>query len=112
LGVWREMKKQNCWEFKNCGREPGGKNAKELGVCPAALEKAADCMNCGKNGGRACWAIVGTLCGGKVQGSFALKTGDCLKCDFYERVKAEEGYEFGMSIDVLKNPKKPYREKP
>jgi hypothetical protein len=25
----------NCWEFKNCGREIGGIKVKEMGVCPA-----------------------------------------------------------------------------
>ncbi len=24
--------KKNCWEHKNCGRQPGGAKAKELGV--------------------------------------------------------------------------------
>jgi len=31
-------KKKNCWEFMKCGREPGGVNAIELGVCRAATE--------------------------------------------------------------------------
>ncbi|MGD0283853.1 MAG: two-CW domain-containing protein, partial [Dissulfurispiraceae bacterium] len=25
----------NCWEFKKCGREMGGVNIEQLGVCPA-----------------------------------------------------------------------------
>ena len=29
--------KQNCWEFKKCGREQGGIKSAEFGVCPAAL---------------------------------------------------------------------------
>ncbi len=62
----------NCWEFKKCGRELGGVNAKELGVCPAY-----------PNDGHNCAKVAGTLCGGKVQGSFAGKILSCMQCDFY-----------------------------
>lgn len=31
------MSKMNCREFEECGREPGGKNAKQLGVCSDTL---------------------------------------------------------------------------
>ncbi len=80
----------NCWEFKGCGREPGGANAEEQGVCPAATESTADRVNGGKNGGRTCWAITGTLCGDRVQGTFAKKLGSCLNCNFYRLVTAEK----------------------
>jgi hypothetical protein len=83
--------RRNCWEFKQCGREPGGERAAELGVCPAALDASADELNGGKNGGRLCWAIGGTLCGGKVQGEFAQKVLSCLSCDFHKLVREEEG---------------------
>ena len=85
------MAKQNCWEFKKCGREPGGAKTAELGICPAATETRANGLNNGNNGGRACWPIVGTLCGGKVQGVFAEKLTNCMKCEFYQLVGAEEG---------------------
>jgi len=62
----------NCWEFKKCGRQMGGKNEKELGLCPAYPDN-----------GRKCARIAGTLCGGHVQGTFANKLGDCIRCDFY-----------------------------
>ena len=75
----------NCWEFKKCGREPGGAKAEELGVCQAAIESRVDEVNRGKNGGRSCWAVTGTLCGGEVQGTFAAKLGNCLMCDFSSR---------------------------
>ena len=52
------MSKQNCWEFKKCGREPGGVKTAELGVCPAATTEKANGLNSGRNGGRACWAIA------------------------------------------------------
>ena len=74
------MAKQNCWEFKKCGRQPGGEKAPELGVCVAATDKTRNNVHGGVNGGRACWVIAGTLCGGKVQGSFAAKMGNCMAC--------------------------------
>lgn len=76
----------NCWEFKECGRETNGKNAASLGVCPASIEKRVNGIHNGLNGGRACWAIAGTLCGGKIQGSFATKVANCMSCDFYKLV--------------------------
>ncbi len=92
--------KMNCWEHKRCGREPGGHKAKELGVCIAAEQTKADGIHCGRNGGRACWAVAGTLCGGKVQGSFATKMGACRECDFYEKVAMEETV-LKDNIDIL-----------
>lgn len=61
----------NCWEFKKCGREKGGAKVGELGVCPAYPQD-----------GRRCAHIAGTLCGGKVSGSVAMKLQDCLQCEF------------------------------
>lgn len=63
----------NCWEFKECGREAGGENEKELGRCPAYPDK-----------GKICAELKGTLCVGKVQGMTAIKLEDCAKCDFYK----------------------------
>ncbi|MBI4976798.1 MAG: hypothetical protein HZC28_04910 [Spirochaetes bacterium] len=95
------MSYMNCWEFKKCGREPGGVKAAELGICPAASEQRTNGINRGVNGGRACWAIAGTLCGGKVQGAFAAKIGNCLTCEFYQRVGMEEGVNHQSSKDIL-----------
>ncbi len=63
----------NCWEIKKCGREGGGVKAGELGVCPAY-----------PNHGHSCAALDGTLCGGKVQGTFAEKLRNCINCNFYQ----------------------------
>jgi hypothetical protein len=63
----------NCWEFKNCGRESDGASADELGVCPAYPKH-----------GKHCARVAGTFCDGEVQGTFARKLGDCIKCDFYK----------------------------
>lgn len=91
----------NCWEFKQCGRQPGGARLAELGVCPAATEKRADQVNRGKNGGRCCWIIAGTLCKGEKQASFATKIGNCMHCDFYQQVGKEEGSNAARARDIL-----------
>ncbi len=91
----------NCWEFKNCGRYPGGPKANELGVCPVTIESKVDGINRGKNGGRACWAVTGTLCGGAVQGTFASKLSNCLKCEFYQLVGEQEGENHQSARDIL-----------
>lgn len=56
--------KQNSWEFKNCGREPGGEKTSDLGFRPAVIDETVQGLNGGKNGGRICWAVTGTFCGG------------------------------------------------
>lgn len=85
---------KNCWEFKNCGRQAGGTKTGELGVCPASKETTHNGKNNGKNAGRYCWKVAGTLCGGKVQGSFASKEKNCLACEFFKQVRLEEGANF------------------
>ena len=94
------MSKQNCWEFKKCGREPGGAKVAEFGACPAALDGRANGVHGGRNGGRACWVLTGTFCGGKIQGTFAAKLANCMDCEFYKTVAAVEGsgYESARSI--------------
>lgn len=86
--------KKNCWEYKNCGRQAGGAKVAELGTCPAATDASSNSMNSGENGGRMCWAVAGTFCGGKVQGEFAQKRLSCLTCEFFTLVKSEEAAQF------------------
>ena len=90
----------NCWEFKKCGREPGGVNVTEFGECPAARNTKLDGQNHGKNGGRICWLVKSTLCGSKVQGDFYSKLGNCIRCEFLKTVHKEEGpnFTYGMKI--------------
>jgi hypothetical protein len=95
------MKKLNCWEYKKCGREPGGARA-DLGVCPSATERKLHGTHAGTNAGRACWVVAGTMCGGKAQGTFAKKYENCEKCDFYKKVVEEEGKQFQLSMFLLK----------
>jgi len=40
--------KLNGWEVMMCGREQGGENAGEIGVCPAAADRSWDGINAGK----------------------------------------------------------------
>ena len=91
------MEKLNCWQIKKCGREPNGPKSHELGVCPTAMETRLDGIHSGKNAGRACWVVAGTLCGGKEQGTFALKFHNCAKCDVYLQIRTEEGPSFKYS---------------
>ena len=82
--------KMNCWEFKKCGRQPGGPKAAELGVCPAAVSTVLNGAHGGQNAGRACWVVAGSLCGGKIQGTYAKKLLNCWRCEFMNKVKQEE----------------------
>jgi hypothetical protein len=88
--------KINCWEVMECGWHPD--DIDKIGVCLAAVDSKLDEVNGGKNAGRACWMIAGTLCGGKVQGTYAQKYKNCITCEFYKQVKKEEGIDFKMLV--------------
>ncbi len=88
------MGHQNCWEYKKCGREPGGAQAPDLGVCPGASDTTSNGLNDGLNGGRICWAVTGTFCGGQVRGTYAQKQLSCMNCEFFKQVKEEAGRQF------------------
>jgi hypothetical protein len=94
--IGRTSMKMDCWEVMRCGREPGGERVRELGVCPAALDVGCDGVNGGRNAGRLCWAGTGTICEGEVQGSFAEKRLSCITCEFFQRVRKEEGSAFRL----------------
>ena len=95
------MKKMNCWKAKQCGREPGGKNIREMGICPASIDRKLHGVHGGDCAGRACWILAGTFCGGQEQGSFASKYHNCETCDFYLSVRKDEGLQFKMSTLLL-----------
>ncbi len=90
-------KKQNCWEFKQCSFGPDGN-----GLCPAARPGKLDGMHNGQNGGRACWVIAGTYCGGEPQGEFVHKYSTCTNCKFYQMVREEEGAGFQITLLLMK----------
>ena len=96
-----EPMKKNCWEFMECGREPDGVNVDELGICPTPIAAKANGIHEGKNGGRCCWAIAGTLSGKEVQCTFAKRLSSCFNCKFYERVTQEEIY-FLTTAQIMK----------
>lgn len=93
-------KKANCWEFHKCGRAEGGDNVHVHGICPVATEKRTDGIHDGTNGGRACWAIAGTFCQGKIQGTFAKKKKTCLDCSFFQEVLLENSFKL-ISVDAI-----------
>lgn len=102
-GKGKGNSKLNCWEFKACGRQPGGENVNELGVCAASTDQSLDLIHGGKNCGRTCWVISGTYCKGTVQGTFAQKYKDCRICDFYLLVQQQEGDHFKLPAVLLSN---------
>jgi hypothetical protein len=71
----------NCWEFMECGREEGGEKVEALGTCPAYPDY-----------GRQCARVSGTLCKGKVQGTFAMKLANCMQCNFYRSDNYDRAY--------------------
>ncbi len=100
----------NCWEYNQCGREPGGKREQELGVCPAAVDENLNGVHGGRNAGRSCWIVAGTFCDGTITGVRSRKIATCTQCDFYQRVKEEEGSSFifsGILITCRKNGESP-----
>jgi hypothetical protein len=84
----------NCWEFCECGRQPGGDKVDLLGPCPTPLNEKYDGINNGKNAGRYCWKAAGTMSDAKPDCIKAEKIGDCLECDFFQLVKAQQQENF------------------
>jgi hypothetical protein len=84
--------KKNCWEIIHCGREEGGYLAKDGGeVCPAASSRTHDGNNKGKNAGRYCWRVAGSMCGGEPKGYYSRIVSSCENCQFLAYVKRGEG---------------------
>lgn len=96
------MVRLNCWQFKKCGRGPGGDKVAELGLCPAATETKLDGVNYGDKAGRACWALVGTNCHKNQPINFALHLSECSKCDFYQLVYEQEDWNYHDAKAILK----------
>ncbi|PXY03063.1 hypothetical protein DF185_02940 [Marinifilum breve] len=88
---------KNCWEITKCGRQVNGENVKEMGVCPAALPNEFNGVHKGNAGGRFCWAINGTFCGGEINGTFAEKFITCLNCKVFKYVQDEEERYFNVT---------------
>jgi len=73
-----------------CGQEKEVATITEYDVCPAVTKTSANGINGGKNGGRICWAIAGTLSNERIKGTFAKERFTCLCCDFFKSVNREE----------------------
>lgn len=93
-GMESAKQMSNCWEVLRCGRELGGRHVDSKGVCPASCNANNWGKNRGLFAGRYCWKVAGTYCLGEVQGEFAQKMTDCAMCEFFQRVKREEGERF------------------
>jgi hypothetical protein len=93
--------KKNCWELKNCGREPGGGKTNDMGVCPASTNSRLHGVHGGINSGRACWVVSGTMCDGEIQGTFANKFSSCKQCEVCLLVKEEETPAFKLSATLM-----------
>ena len=90
--------KKNCWEVKACERCTTilGDNS-----CPVCKETKLHGVHGGVNGGRACWIVPHTKCGGSKQGTFADKYINCMDCNFYDLVRTEEKGSFHFSATIL-----------
>ena len=88
----------NCWEFKECGREPGGENAQELGVCRASIEDKFNNINLGVNAGRYCWKIKLSEDNHNSSDKTLSTIVDCIECDFLIKVKTEEKNKFNFLV--------------
>ena len=95
--------KKNCWEFKNCGKQSGSKHSGEKGECITASMSMYDGINGGRNGGRVCWMIAGTVCDDERQDTFSHKVESCAKCDFYEAIREEEGANLDIPLEIVEN---------
>ena len=96
-----------CWEYLRCGREVGGDDVGPDGPCPAAIERNGEGVNSGVRSGRVCWAVSGTFCGTRAQGTEASKIISCLNCGFFTRVLREEG----LANFMLLRPGQTYTQK-
>jgi hypothetical protein len=82
--------KINCWDFHKCGRDIENKRVDGSSICPALLETGLNGIHGGKNGGRVCWIIPGTLCGGWTQRKLVPKYVLCRLCNFKKTVFKDE----------------------
>ena len=83
--------KINCWEYRNCGLEPGGIFAEIHGTCPVPEAMRYDGVNGGRGAGRACWTVMNSGSGNE---PFVCRNRrqSCFHCEFYLRVHSEEEY--------------------
>ena len=78
------MNKTKCWEIRQCGREHGGANVEELGICPAYIAYQANDILEENNRRICCWNVAGTSCDRKPHGASTEKIMTCKECEFYK----------------------------
>lgn len=93
--------KLNCWEIMDCGREPGGRNAEPLGVCPVSTESRLDGVHGGTNAGRACWIVARAYAEQEDHGPNARDVEACLNCRFFQLVCEEEEHKLTRAIVLM-----------
>ena len=86
--------KKNCWEYQGCGFGPQESKNSEGQVCPAAVHEHADGFLGGENGGRSCYFIIGTICGGDGAQTPEEKKNRCNACSFYRDLSNKHGKTF------------------
>ena len=82
--------RMNCWEFKQCGREPGGRNVEKYGRCSVPVSVEHNGMNNGKNGGRSCWILREAACEKIMRACRVDEIKECRQCRFHIHVKKSE----------------------
>lgn len=82
------VRKLNCWEFHNCGRERDGLMVGTLGECPVSTALSFDGTNGGVAAGRACWMVRSTT--NRLSRTEICAGSSCQACEFYRRVMHEE----------------------
>ncbi len=89
--------KINCWEFRNCGMEPGGIFADIYGPCPVPKMMKFDGVNSGRGAGRACWMVMNS---GTQAEPFICRNNrlSCYHCAFFQRVQSEEDRKVVVNI--------------
>jgi CheY-like chemotaxis protein len=95
------MAKLNCWEFRKCGKTPFDGTTDRANICPVSIEVQLDGIHGGKNAGRACWTIAGSMCDNGLQGSVFEKYNTCEKCSFYLALKEEETHNYCDTLFIL-----------
>ena len=90
-------KKINCWEYRNCGVEPGGIFAEIYGECPVPRMMKYDGVNGGRGAGRVCWKVMNNAA---LKEPFICRNSriSCFQCEFFIRVKNEEGARISRKI--------------
>ncbi|MBF0589505.1 MAG: hypothetical protein HQL53_10270 [Magnetococcales bacterium] len=71
------QRKLNCWEYSQCGKE---------NYCLSGTSTTYDGIFGGKNGGRFCAFIEGTLCKDGIPMDTMEKMKKCAKCDFFKEI--------------------------